>query len=86
MRADLRRRASYSVLVREGFRVISLNNIQCYEMNFLTYPHLADPDGMLAWLVAELQSAEDRKELVHLISHIPPGHNCFPVLYRSVLY
>lgn len=80
VQTDVRRRASYSVLVDPGFRVISLNNIHCYEMNFFTYPHPVDPDGTLAWLVAELQAAEDRGELVHLISHIPPGHNCFPVL------
>ena len=85
VREDVRRRASYSVLVQPGFRVISLNNIYCYEFNFLTFPHLADPEGMLAWLVKELQGAEDRKELVHLISHIPPGHNCFPVLSFTVL-
>jgi sphingomyelin phosphodiesterase len=34
-----------------------------------------DMNGELAWLVQELQAAEDKGELVHLINHIPPGNS-----------
>ena len=30
-------------------------------------------NGELAWLVQELLAAEANGELVHIISHIPPG-------------
>jgi len=32
-----------------------------------------DMNGELAWLVQELLAAEANGELVHIISHIPPG-------------
>lgn len=32
-----------------------------------------DPGGQLAWLVTELQSAEDAGERVYIIGHMPMG-------------
>ena len=32
-------------------------------------------NGELAWLVSELASAEANGELVHIVSHIPPGNS-----------
>lgn len=32
-----------------------------------------DPFGQLAWLARTLKEAEDNKEIVHILSHIPSG-------------
>ncbi|VDN40966.1 unnamed protein product [Gongylonema pulchrum] len=37
------------------------------------YINQTDPDGTLAWLVQELQRAEEDEQYVHILSHIPPG-------------
>lgn len=34
-----------------------------------------DPAQELQWLIYELQGAELKGEKVHIIGHIPPGHN-----------
>jgi hypothetical protein len=36
-----------------------------------------DMNGELKWLVKELEAAESNGELVHIVSHVPPGskHN-----------
>lgn len=64
--------AYYSVLVRPGFRIVAINmNYAAPEnwWNCLNYP---DPAGMLAWLINELDQAEQNNEKVHLLAHIPP--------------
>ena len=76
---DIEQIAAYSILVKPGFRVISLNTNYCYNINFWNYLNLTDPDGILAWLINELQNAEDNHELVHIIAHIPPGDSCTEV-------
>jgi len=59
----------------QNVRVISLNMNYCNYMNpylilsFMT----ADPGDMLAWLISTLQDAENAKERVYIIGHIPPG-------------
>ena len=73
MRRDIERLGSYSVLVRPGFRVIGFNNIYAVPTNFWHQLNQTDPQGALAWLVDELQHAEDKGELVHLLAHVPPG-------------
>ncbi|XP_076032765.1 sphingomyelin phosphodiesterase-like [Oratosquilla oratoria] len=62
----------YSVLVRPGFRIISINTNYCYRFNWWLLYKSVDPGLVLRWLVEELQAAEERGELVHLIGHIPP--------------
>lgn len=76
---DIENMASYSVLVNPGFRVISVNMNYCYKSNYYNYLNITDPNGLLAWLVKELQNAEDNHELVHIIGHIPPGYGCASV-------
>ena len=73
VRRDIERLGSYSVLVRPGFRIIGFNNNYGHESNCFVYLNPVDPQGALAWLVDELQHAEDNGELVHLLVHIPPG-------------
>jgi sphingomyelin phosphodiesterase len=34
---------------------------------------IPDPNGQLSWLADELQKAEDNRESVYILGHIPPG-------------
>lgn len=46
-----------------------------YKENFWLYEKTmeTDPSGQLAWLVNELQAAEDAGERVYIIGHMPMG-------------
>ncbi|XP_071541344.1 sphingomyelin phosphodiesterase-like [Panulirus ornatus] len=68
----------YSILARPGLRIISLNTNYCYRFNWWLLYKSVDPGLVLRWLVGELQQAERKGELVHLIGHIPPYYtDCF---------
>ncbi|XP_049780611.1 sphingomyelin phosphodiesterase isoform X2 [Schistocerca cancellata] len=80
----VRRGAFYSVLVRPGFRVISLNMNYCNNKNWWLLLNSTDPAKELQWFIYELQSAEFNGEKVHVIGHIPPGHSdCLKVWSRN---
>ncbi|KAH8692018.1 putative acid sphingomyelinase [Talaromyces proteolyticus] len=67
---------AYSVLhPGSNLRIISFNTNMYYKENFWLYESTmeADPSGQLAWLVDELQAAEDAGERVYLIGHMPMG-------------
>ncbi|XP_075971723.1 sphingomyelin phosphodiesterase 1-like [Anticarsia gemmatalis] len=69
----LRERGDFSLLVRPGLRVISLNNNVAYRYNWwLVYDPL-DAKKHLDWLIDELHKAEQAGEKVHILAHIPPG-------------
>ncbi|KAI0470870.1 sphingomyelin phosphodiesterase [Xylariaceae sp. FL0804] len=68
--------AAYSVKYRGGnLRIISLNTNLYYAHNYWLYeePMRTDPDGQLAWLVDELDRAEQSDERVYIIGHMPMG-------------
>ncbi|XP_042207356.1 sphingomyelin phosphodiesterase-like isoform X3 [Homarus americanus] len=71
----VRKGAFYSVLVRPGFRIISLNMNYCNNKNWWLLLNSTDPAQELQWFIYELQGAEDRGEKVHILGHIPPGHH-----------
>ncbi|XP_072939936.1 uncharacterized protein [Epargyreus clarus] len=72
-KATLLERGEFSMLVRPGLRVISLNNNVAYRYNWwLVYDPL-DAKKHLDWLVEELHKAELAGEKVHILAHIPPG-------------
>ncbi|CRK91825.1 CLUMA_CG005448, isoform B [Clunio marinus] len=80
----VRRGAFYSVLVRPGFRIISLNMNYCNNLNWWLLLNSTDPATELQWFIYELQSAEFLNEKVHVIGHIPPGHSdCLKVWSRN---
>lgn len=80
----IRRGAFYSVLVRPGFRIISLNMNYCNNKNWWLLLNSTDPATELQWFIYELQSAEFSNEKVHVIGHIPPGHpDCLKVWSRN---
>ncbi|XP_047344030.1 sphingomyelin phosphodiesterase 1-like [Vespa velutina] len=72
-RATILQGGFYTLSPRKGFRIIALNSNICYCYNWwLLYQH-QDPNGQLNWLVETLTQAQKNKELVHILSHIPPG-------------
>ncbi|KAK4511645.1 uncharacterized protein ATC70_012861 [Mucor velutinosus] len=71
---------SYAVRPVKGLKLISLNTNFCYILNWWLYEHPIekDPNGVLSWLINELQDSEDRNERAWIIGHIAPGDNtCF---------
>jgi sphingomyelin phosphodiesterase len=58
-----------------NLRIINLNTNFYYAVNFWLYElnMQYDPNNQLAWLVAQLQSAEDASERVYIIGHMPFG-------------
>ncbi|XP_057330103.1 sphingomyelin phosphodiesterase isoform X2 [Microplitis mediator] len=80
----VRRGAFYSVLVRPGFRILSVNMNYCNNKNWWLLLNSTDPVSELQWLVYELQGAEMNGEKVHIIGHIPPGHSdCLKIWSRN---
>ncbi|XP_068906860.1 sphingomyelin phosphodiesterase-like [Tenebrio molitor] len=74
----------YSVLVRPGFRIISLNTNYCHTLSWWLTVNSTDPAKELEWLIYELQEAENRGEKVHIIGHIPPGSSdCMKVWSKN---
>jgi len=72
-RADLMQGGFYTTLIQPGLRVVSLNMNFCNSDNWWLQINETDPAGELQWLMKVLQKAEDMKEKVHVIGHIPPG-------------
>ncbi|XP_043928971.1 sphingomyelin phosphodiesterase [Protopterus annectens] len=71
--STLRKGGFYTQLVRPGLRLVSLNMNFCSRENFWLMINATDPAGELQWLISVLQAAEESKEKVHIIGHIPPG-------------
>lgn len=66
----------YSVTYPGGkLRIISLNTNFYYIENFWMYEKTLekDPDGQFAWLVNELQAAEDAGDRAYIMGHMPMG-------------
>lgn len=76
--------AFYSVLLRPGFRLISLNTNYCYSLSWWLFVNGTDPASELKWLVNELQLAENNNEKVHIIGHVAPGsEDCLKAWSRN---
>ncbi|KAG2235672.1 hypothetical protein INT48_008548 [Thamnidium elegans] len=75
-----RNTGSYTARPVRGLKLVSLNTNFCYTLNWWLYEHpiQKDPNGVLSWLIQELQDSEDRAERVWIIGHIAPGDStCF---------
>lgn len=63
----------YTLLARPGFRIVAINNNDCYTFNWwIAYK----PDAakvQLQWLHDTLLAAERNNEKVHILGHVPPG-------------
>ena len=67
--------AAYSVKNQYGLRIITLNTDFWYRSNYLNYYNMSNPDvsGMQAFLIEELQAAEDAGERVWILGHVLSG-------------
>ncbi|KAI1724453.1 calcineurin-like phosphoesterase domain-containing protein [Ditylenchus destructor] len=66
-------RGSYTVMLTEKLKLISLNTGYCETTNFFLYINQTDPDQTLSWLVNELYKSEQMNQSAHIMAHIPPG-------------
>ncbi|KAG2024040.1 sphingomyelin phosphodiesterase [Coprinopsis cinerea AmutBmut pab1-1] len=68
---------SYAVVVPgTNLRLISINTVYWYKLNFWLYDSdkaQPDPNGVLSFIVSQLQAAEDAGQRAWLVGHIPPG-------------
>ncbi|CAG0884083.1 unnamed protein product [Darwinula stevensoni] len=84
--ANVQHGAYYSVAALPGLRIITINNMFCYALNWFLWMDLniPDPDNHLQWLINELQAAETANEKVWILGHIPPGStDCLPTWSRN---
>jgi len=65
----------YSVKNNFGLRIITLNTDFWYRANLFNFINTTNPDvsGMQAWLISELQAAEDSGERVWILGHVLTG-------------
>lgn len=74
----------YTVLVRQGFRVIALNNNICYSFNWWVLYEQNSMKEQLQWLHDTLLDAEKVHERVHILAHIPLNEgSCFKFWVRE---
>ncbi|KAF5389569.1 hypothetical protein D9757_004127 [Collybiopsis confluens] len=68
---------SYSLVVsHSNLRIISVNSGFWYKMNLWLYDsnkQQPDPNGILSFLVSQLQVAEDLGQRAWIMAHMPPG-------------
>ncbi|KAL8947285.1 MAG: hypothetical protein Q9222_006413 [Ikaeria aurantiellina] len=66
---------AYSIKNQYGLRIITLNTDFWYKSNYLNYYNMTNPDvsGMQAFLIQELQAAEDLGERVWILGHVLTG-------------
>ena len=66
---------AYSVVNHYGLRIITLNTDFWYRSNILNFINTTNPDvsGMQAFLIQELQAAEDAGERVWILGHVLSG-------------
>ncbi|XP_020632886.1 acid sphingomyelinase-like phosphodiesterase 3b [Orbicella faveolata] len=62
----------YTVLIKPGLRLVSLNTVYYYTNDRLT-GNITDPAGQFAWLDHILTNASSINEKVFIIGHVPPG-------------
>ena len=63
----------FQVLARKGLRVVSINTNYCNNFNFWLALNFRDPHNHLHWLYQELKKAEENRESVYILGHIPTG-------------
>lgn len=63
----------YTMLVRPGFRLVVLNNNDCYIYNWWLMYSRTEVAGALQWFHNTLLNAEQNNEMVHVLAHIPTG-------------
>lgn len=79
----------YTVSPKPGFRIIALNNNDCYTFNWWIFYNPGHLSKQLQWLHDTLLEAEKAKEYVHILAHVPSGSgsclNTWSREYRRVI-
>lgn len=74
----------YTVVPTEGFRVIALNNNDCYTFNWWLFYDPSYLAEQLQWFHDTLKIAEENNEKVHVLAHIPSGAgSCWHIWSRE---
>lgn len=74
----VRRGGYYTVSPIPGFRVIAINNNDCYTFNFWILYSRDEVAEQLQWLHDTLLAAERAGEKVHILAHVPSGEgSCY---------
>ncbi|XP_011178297.2 sphingomyelin phosphodiesterase 1-like [Zeugodacus cucurbitae] len=74
----------YTVSPKAGFRVIALNNNDCFSENWWLFYEGTNKIPQLQWLHDTLLAAEKAGEYVHILAHIPSGDGtCWSVWARE---
>ncbi|KAL5285332.1 hypothetical protein ACFFRR_007199 [Megaselia abdita] len=77
-RATITKGGYYTVVPKKGFRVIALNNNDCYTFNWWLFYDPGYLVEQLQWFHDTLKIAEEAGEHVHVLAHIPSGAgSCF---------
>ncbi|KAJ7041817.1 sphingomyelin phosphodiesterase [Mycena alexandri] len=80
---------SYSALVSgTNLRIMAVNTQYWYKQNFWLYDsdvQRPDPNGIISFMVDQLQAAEDAGERMWIIGHIPIGGGDLSNYYNQVL-
>lgn len=72
------------MLVKPGYRIVSLNNNDCYTDNWWLFYNGSNLKTQLQWLHDILLQAEKDNEKVHVLAHIPSGDGtCWYVWARE---
>jgi sphingomyelin phosphodiesterase len=72
----------YSIVIKPGIKLISLNSNFCSSENFFLFLDFSDPGDQLAWLVDQLMMSEQGGEVVHILMHHPLS-GCLPGWQRE---
>ncbi|CAG0882217.1 unnamed protein product [Cyprideis torosa] len=73
----------YVVHLPNNFRIITINTLYCFKLNWWVYTTTPDPGKQLERLRDELQAAEDAGDLVHIVGHVAPATpDCIPVWFH----
>lgn len=80
----IKRAGYYTALIKPGFRLIALNNNDCYVYNWWLMFDYRYPIPQLQWFHDTLYLAEQANEKVHVLAHMPSGGgSCFRVWGRE---
>ncbi|TRY89888.1 hypothetical protein DNTS_034222 [Danionella cerebrum] len=71
--ATVQKGGFYSMLVKPGLRLVSLNTNLYYSPNEVTV-NMSDPVGQFQWLQEALELSRQNKEKVFVIAHVPIGY------------
>jgi len=79
--------AFYTLEIRKGLRLVSLNTNYCQLDNFWLLVNSTDPLGQLDWFANVLLYSEQHNEKVHIISHIHPKScmHSWSVAYNKIV-